>query len=871
MKKLLNILLISLSLVGHAQLINPSTVTFIGGDNVTIESCEASINNQSELIDAENANKVVCLVQDIVLSGNITLPTGMTLVAAGGSLDFNGHTITFVDTSFGSPSSNTFIKINGGTIHPSSTFRGGYLNFNWFDLVADGNVLTNTGTDNRNTLIQVAKFFGTKGGTLHISRPGVYLYSLLEKAANSLLEPTNLYFSGRGVHVVLGEGVILGSLTNGLPSSEIVNFWNCEDCSFTGGELDGDIETHEWGGTDEGNHGIKVHGVSRNVKINTKSKNVPGDNFINTYAPEFVYLNDVVEAVFTKNFELAEEDGTPVANTRFSYSDRFNINTVHFNRINQFVFGGGSYSGTGGLDVNTYYVAYYDNTSIDGDTTTGYLGKSDLLETYQMVDIPEGATHIRLQIYSPTDWSGLSMTIYAPTHVKKMVWDGLDASWGVRQGISNATQLSTIKNSWFTYNGRRIDGTTGSPGFGYDAEDGYQNISGVNVLANYWQNNKGGDIILKGPRDYIIAFNRHLYNNAMNWVNVNAVSLANGERTMYYMNVVQDRNIDMGRNSHISMNNLQDVALTFTYENEMFSNNKCFDCRFTETLDNEENGVAYVKDNLFQWTKPLSNVTYVFQNYANIVWIDNIMDFGGYRGDFVNYRLASLSNPGPSTGYIDNLIIKNLKGTSLSADGLQMYVYNVKKLKSSISLDVRRGPSKDIKWEDVEVVGWLYFNLTDYPTTNGGNSLLYNNIEMEDVNIIIDDSGLVGGSAYAFRTSADDVNIEWTGGEIDMQVSSNRFLDLNHYGTTTIKNVTFKASDPQTVNLSTLISGDETFFIDCEFENITLTLRSGDKRLFTKPHADLEVYADNAAALAGGIPPGYMYRTSEGTIRTTFN
>ena len=68
--------------------------------------------------------------------------------------------------------------------------------------------------------------------------------------------------------------------------------------------------------------------------------------------------------------------------------------------------------------------------------------------------------------------------------------------------------------------------------------------------------------------------------------------------------------------------------------------------------------------------------------------------------------------------------------------------------------------------------------------------------------------------------------------------------------------------------MNTQATNGAVTFIDCEFENVTMTLRTGDKILYTKANANLEEYADNAAAIAGGIPTGYMYRiTGTGDVR----
>lgn len=187
----------------------------------------------------------------------------------------------------------------------------------------------------------------------------------------------------------------------------------------------------------------------------------------------------------------------------------------------------------------------------------------------------------------------------------------------------------------------------------------------------------------------------------------------------------------------------------------------------------------------------------------------------------------------------------------------------------------------DYELNDLKVDGWVQFDLDEWSGTLGNPSTItmnrpYIHVDQEDFN-------WTNTGSNVLTTPAKNMSLKVVDGLFELNAaatvtgSSNKFMDLDHLGTSTFVNTTFRS----TVNTSIPFNLTNTSifpsslgavtFIDCEFEGINLTLRSGDKRLFTKPHPDMEVYADNAAALAGGIPAGYLYRTSDGTVKTVFN
>ena len=170
----------------------------------------------------------------------------------------------------------------------------------------------------------------------------------------------------------------------------------------------------------DGKKGIGIKAFGDGFTIRTEVTETPGSGIQQSYNPEFIFSGSFVEAVFTKGFDLDIDDGTPVAHNELNYSDRYALTDSRFTACGCFVFGGSSFGGDRGMSAPYYYVVFYDNTSIDGDTTTGFLGKSEILETYEVYDIPPGATHARFIIWTPDVWADLDPSLYAPNHSKNI-------------------------------------------------------------------------------------------------------------------------------------------------------------------------------------------------------------------------------------------------------------------------------------------------------------------------------------------------------------------------------------------------------------------------------------------------------------------
>lgn len=860
--------------------------TIEDGDVVTISGVENAsvriVTNQTELTTAiSGLEKELNIQSNIALSSNISLPDGAIISYGGGVIDVDTYDVTFVNNNL----SNSKWDFSSGTINDASTFKDvEFVSPENYGAIGDYNTTTNTGTDNRNTLLQFQKIAHISGCDIRFIKEGYYGYEMVN-ARSSKDEPYNFYITG-STSLYFSKNTRLCAISNDLQDYDVLEIWKGKNSKVVGtGEfhLFGDLRTHDFttNVNSWGCNGLKINNNSQNVLIDgVSSTEFSGDAGISRYNPEFVHFGTVVEAAFTKDNKI-DETGAVVSDTDFAYSDRFAVTNSNFSDIGGFVFGGGSYAGQFGLDVQTYKVAFYDNTSIDGDTTTGFIALSDTVETYQKIPIPDTCTQIRLVINTPSVWGDLDGTIYAPTLSNSINVKNTTFSWGVRQGWSNLSPYSIFDNCTFINNGRRFDGTTGSPGFGFDSEDGYQNLHHVGIFNCLFKNNKGGDIILKGSRYFEIAFNRFLYNDVPEQVNVNSVSLANGYKTSFHDNVLQDRTLTLGRESAIFSNTLKDVTVEFNGENETFFGHKAAtNVYFQESNDFLEDGVAYITDNSFIYDKPLNADNYVLTTIPNLIWENNVFDFGGLTHNSTTHRLSTNSSVAYlALGSMTNMVFKNILPETPLSDSMQLHAYNLDNIYSDTNLDIRNGGTVvDLFHKDITVKGWLNYELTSYPTTNGGDSSLYTTIINDGLDLQIPSIDYLGSTRYALYTENVDVNMVFKNGTIDLSLlvensDGERFFNLDHYGTTIFENFTFITNKiSATIDLNSLGSVDDVTLIDPVYaNNISFTLRAGDKIRYTKPHPDLPVYADNAAAVADGYDvPGDMYKTATGDLKTVY-
>lgn len=805
-----------------------------------------------------------------------------------------GNTIAFYQKKSSLSDPNTALTLTSGDIvvfeyinandraiiSDASTFSNGNINLRCFGLVPDGNADNNTGTDNKNVFIQATKIANkVKGSHLYINGEGTYVMSLVATRQGTEF-PTNWYITN-GVNLSLGRGVKIGMLTvYNQHGNELLAIWNSERSTVTGGEFIGDLKTHVFfEGMDEGCMGIRVVGeysTKANTVTNTKIRDFVGDNYYIQYNPEFYHLNAITSATLTKGYGL-DDSGIPYQDeyNRYAYSQLLSLNNFYTNKI--MVVGGGSFSGFCGLDNQTYYAYFYD---ISGN----FITKTGLVKFYQHVPIDTSYKQVRIVIHTPYDNyvdfdSKPGITVYSPAIPTHSIISNSELSWGLRQGISNPTPFTKIYGNNFHHNGRKHDGSPGSPGAAIDIEDGYQNLYDIEIYENTFKNNKAGVIFLKGSVDIVFRDNKILYDDDPLFVSDNSAYFTNGTRTQIYNNLFQGTYISLGRQDDMFNNNLQDCHVALNQAKDTFRNHSSLlNVRISIAPIDLYNQVSFIKDNIFKYST-LSN-KFILYNTGNFVFENNIFDFTLVAiDDTLNLRPLTYTDSAAQDsfgklsyqaqnevlrGSVNNFIIKGVVPESNQEWSMAFNWGVVDMIDFDIctSLRLSSGGARNALFKNGKIDGKLNLNLPYFPSTNTGifNVLTFDNIIVAPPNntylAYLDEASL-------FTSGQKDVDLLFKNSKFIMPSGNNKnkWDNFLHYGTTIYENSIIESIDTGSVwDLTGKTCGNITY-INCEFKNVSVILRSGDRKKYSKPNPNCPSYADNATALAA-LGEGWYYKNT---------
>lgn len=831
------------------------------------------VTNETQFV---GANKIFSIVGTFALSQNLVLPDGAILINGGGKMTVGAFDINGTNLSFYSNVSKAFIDLGqNGTINNAATFSEGNINLIWFGAVGDGDTITGTGTDNRNVFMQAKKIFNKAQGKAYIDIKGEYLYSVVPSSLYAYQQPTNFHSEYNASFSTL-NGARIGALPNDLNYYDIFTIYKPQDVE-TVLHVIGDMRNHTFTNPTSSNcHGIIVQGGGNGLKLSGSSTEVSGSCLHGKYHAEFAYVGTFIEDYYTKDFDLNIADGTTSANTEFAYSNRTDISSSLFTSTGNLSFGGsssGGAGGNGGMKVQKFKVAFYDNTSVDGDTTTGFLTMTDWVDTYKTIPIPTGATSARIVIYTPDDWSQLTGSLTAISHLENMVLGNFKASWGRYHLISNMPRsLQVNGNVSLSYGGQGFDGAIGETGLNWNTEDGfeflsYQDLSGITS----W-NGTSGRLTFRYQRGVNIHDCKFLQSTDSRFEG-EAIDLETTYDCKFYANIVETGYISLGTRMQLFGNTLSDLYFAIGLRDEKLYNNrnaKNIQFRMQNVLGAKK---ATIAGNEFIYPKPLENAYIFFGVDKGIDWIDNVFDFYGQNWNTTTKKL-SVSYSGQTAPnknvWNDNKIINLVTPVGVSGgEGLQQPAYKeVKRNVFECSVKVIGGQSQDITWEKNERIGWVNFLLSDFPATDAGT---FPTITMKDEKILINDYNYLNqSSSRMLRLPAKDVNFyaENCVFEFDDPTApfgeEDRFFAFNNYGTKILKNCTFKSSIPATQDLSGAnVTGQQLLLINPTFDGYNVSaLRATDKIVYTYPSANCPVYANNAAAIADGYPVGYYYKDS---------
>ncbi|TYP71478.1 hypothetical protein [Aquimarina intermedia] len=783
----------------------------------------------------EHSKMVWSLEHDITIDGNVDMTgcKGVIFKDGGGTIDFGTHDVLFDDVAcFDFPYNRKVMDFSKATINDKSTFICGDINLVNFGLVGDGNIEKGTGTDNRNVFLQAQKIYNSSGGNARIDGKGVFMYSLVETTRSPKNIPSNWYVTGTAT-MTLATDVIVGALPNDLEKYDIINFWNTKNSFLKGGEIVGELRHHDFSkSVSEHNHAIYISSGNVNLTIDTSAREVAGDCIYFKYAPNFIHLNKVTAEKLTKG-KFIDDDGVIKTDDRFSYSQKFDVSHEAFDKINGFVFGGGSYSGRFGLDVHEYWAVFYDGSG-------NFIGRSLVNETYNRVNKPKNCKYIALVIYTPKNWNDLKGTIYAPDYSIGTVIKSKSLIKGLRQGLSNPAPHTTISGCTISEIGRGFRGEKGKPGYGWDVEDGAQNNFNIDLIYVVFHDNLNGDIVLKGCRYITIRKCKFLQSKIQGYTQKNIISINGGYNVVFENNLVQNRTLMMGRANVVTNNELSDVTLHFELENEVFKNHSNAKNVKIETGHKfHKDGVAYIEKSSFIYDRPLDKRSVFYHRYGlNLIYRDVVFDFMGQEFNTTNQKLSQVAtaNPMLSKGSVDKLQILNVhtKSSLKHKIGLDWPVQDIKRMVCDTSLLIRVGLPRDFKISNGTTNGCLRLMLDNYPDSNQGE---FTTATIKDQTINIDDLDLLLRGTHAVQVFKKDVNIVFDNCivKINTDNPTGNILDLQHNGGTLIKNTNFISKVPGSKMDLNKLKVKPIHLENNKFYNIDFTPRDVDVVLQNTP------------------------------------
>jgi hypothetical protein len=844
-----------------------------------------AITTEAGLSDVANANKIMVLQADITLTANVTFPSGAVISDGGGVITVSTFDLTFQNNAFKSDYDTTFINLGlSGTINDASTFSNSNITVNWFGLVGDGDRDAGTGTDNRNIFLQVQKIWNYVKGSPRIKNAGIYATSVITSEIYYFSNlPKNIYIMG-GSSLYLEQGVAIMVLPNNLDRYDLITIHKSDGSKLMGGELIGDLKNHIWadpneptGGTAQWCFGLVLTGGSSYFETTTSLTDFTSDGFIVEAYIQVLYNNTITESVFLnhKNEDISTSTGLAISDSNKSISDLLDI-TSHLPYGN-LLFNGGSFGGSRGMHPSLeYWVSWYDGTANDVTLSDGWLGISKVLQMHDELPILEGATKIRIIIRNPPVWANLDPSLWASDLSKQLDIHPPKIEKNFRQGISNLPTYTKVHDIDFIENGKsyptatRPTGVFSTPAFHIDIEDSYEKNAHIDIY-NCVFGDAAGAILAIGTRnlnihDNIFKSNEKPKNYGYGNPSVSAL-VSNG--TKFMRNTMLNGSVQLGAKSMISDNIFKNSGASVSLDGGIIQNN-----HFTNSgggVYPSGSGICFIRNNTSYYDVPVEYVLAADMAYSgHVVWENNIYDFN-------NKITSNLLSNGYGTvdaaprGYIDNILLKGAP----TVDDQSYFRYvgvNINKLTSPAPWKVQQAWVQDYLIQNSSMPK-LWLNYSNYPITNAGT---FTTTTIKNVKITPDNYWHLALSSAALVTDARDLNVVLDNVSFTLLgrgSDGHKFFRLNHYGTSIFKNclfITDKAT--ATIDLSTVVTGGNVTFIDCEFDSdiTTITLRAGDRLKYTKPNVNCPIYADNATALAD-LGAGYYYRlTGTGEFKITF-
>ena len=839
------------------------------------------VTNQTELTEALGVGiKELSIQADFTLTSNATIPDGAILSDGGGKITVGSFELTFVNNEFKSDYLRTFIDLGAsGTINESSTFSQVDFDIIWFGVVFDYDHSTGIGTDNFNALRQVFAIPRiNNGGTITALKDGAFATSVVTQASHNYDTPTGVYMSGDNVHFKMGSKTIYQVLGNAIDYTRGFSVFRTSNSSVSGGLFRGDGRYWHTRATPEtnhgGSHGVVISGKNDYLKFSSPISEWEGDCLIGKTDYRAVHSSaggdaGLSDANFTSKDIIIEFDGTESADTNWDTSKLYDLSSSVMQEYKEMLIGGNyAFQGENGFTSNKAIISFYDGIGT-------FIERTNLVDIFQPIPLKDTYEQCRVSLPSP-DFTELDGTIFAIRSSTGIEITSPYISYGYRQGMSNMQMHSTLTNVNFINNGRRDDGSTSSPSYGVDLEDGYQMLNNINFINCKFDRNALGSLILKGTK-YVkftdCSINYNTFGESANFTTPTrtAFSTGNGHYTNVSGSTFKEASVSSGRYDKYYGNQFWDCGFTVAFEGEQISNNTFYNgTGFEPTKDGSLNtALTYISDNVNNFSAPSTVSAFTFRQ-SNMVIKNHIIDYNGQN--IASTPTGTASNSDVALGSIDGFYVNNIDTagfeTSSTCDISAMDINNFQApfhLLRVYNNGVRNftiSNSSCARYEDRN---------TQFPNIGIGE---FTTESLINSKVITPSSGYISGGTYTLRLREYDYNfyaenttISYEGGN---NSGGNSLLLLNNQGTKVFNKCIIRTDRlSTTIDLNTQATNGAVTFIDCEFSNITITLRAGDKILYTKPNSNCASYVDNATALAA-LGEGYYYKdTTTGKFEVT--
>lgn len=602
-----------------------------------------------------------------------------------------------------------------------------------------------------------------------------------------------------------------------------------------------------------------------------------------------------------------DENGTiDGGNTDYYYSDKRALPSQH----KHFSFASNAQAATD-LKNWKYYMVYYDNAGV-------FLEKSPPLLPYETYTPRKNVVEYRVMVEdNGTDINNFYYFINSRSLSIGAFMRDVEISYCRRHGIANPPIEFVLENFII----RDIGGQ--EPQFGLNLEDLHKHNRGWRIINGTFQNCANGDIIIKGASQGVISgiyFKQNSYNLRGEQDDRGlAIDTGYGRNITIHSCFFEHKEVNLDIGTQFHNNDMFYGDINCHYGGVIVKNNTLTNVSIngggrigsTDSESGGGNALNYLIGNTRKFTDGWGNKR-MDDDYNSFIKRDNITimnDKSSQQDTLADNSIRDILIRGSVEDYIRSdrtlLDAPEFKGWSkgeyytgfLANPGnrhdvaLTQYVSNIDGLEVDFGLKFEKGVPDSYTIKNTKARS-LWIEDCQYGTDGVGTfeTLSFENDEFTMVERISANEGYLDNSLFGtpsrqnfLRADADtNINLHFKKCRfVSLDVTVGLFMYLGVRGTITFEDCYFEHPTGETIDLSasgnaktigTYVGANVGIikFIDCEFNNITVdTTGTSHKILYTKSSPNLEVYADNTAALAGGIPVGYMYRTATGEPRIT--